>query len=213
MTRVNFGCGQTPTPGWQNFDNSISVRIAALPRPALAVLLRCGVSQNQAAMIESSRRSDVRYADAGRRIPLPDASVSVLYSSHMLEHLERSTARHFLGEVRRVLRPGGILRLAVPNLRLFVEDYQATGDGDRFIARTELTKQRRDDLRGKLRYLIAGERHHQWLYDDRSLTKLLLDEGFRDPTVVEPGQTRIPDPGELNLREREDESLYVEAFR
>jgi len=29
--RVNIGCGPNPIPGWVNFDNSLSVRLAAFP--------------------------------------------------------------------------------------------------------------------------------------------------------------------------------------
>jgi hypothetical protein len=36
--RVNVGCGTAPTPGWTNFDNSLSVRIARFP--TLSVALR-----------------------------------------------------------------------------------------------------------------------------------------------------------------------------
>jgi hypothetical protein len=39
----------------------------------------------------------------------------------------------------------------------------------------------------------------------------LETNGFSSVREVSAGQTMIPDPGELNLREREDESTYVEA--
>jgi len=214
MNRVNFGCGQTPTMGWLNFDNSMSVRLSAWPRPVVSALRRLGVvSSRQNEMIEACRRYGTRPGDARKRIPMPDRSLDVLYSSHMLEHLEREGARCFLVEARRVLRPGGILRLAVPDLRVFVQDYIETGDGDRFVTRTHLTKDERASLIGRLRYLVVGERHHQWLYDSHSLPKLLEEVGFKSPKVLAPGETTIPDPGNLNLREREDESLYVEAVR
>jgi hypothetical protein len=29
--RVNIGCRQTPTEGWNNYDNSLAVRIARIP--------------------------------------------------------------------------------------------------------------------------------------------------------------------------------------
>ena len=28
MKRINIGCGSSPTAGWNNFDNSLSVRLA-----------------------------------------------------------------------------------------------------------------------------------------------------------------------------------------
>ena len=56
-----------------------------------------------------------------------------------------------------------------------------------------------------------GARNHAWMYDGKSLTKLLEKHGFREVTLLPAGQTTIPDPGELDLREREEETVYIEA--
>ena len=44
-----------------------------------------------------------------------------------------------------------------------------------------------------------------------SLIKLLLDCGFNNPKSLQAGDTLIPNPGNLNLFERDDDSFYVEA--
>ena len=49
------------------------------------------------------------------RIPLPDASVDVLVSFETIEHVDASTQREFMREIRRVLRPGGVLAMSSPN--------------------------------------------------------------------------------------------------
>jgi hypothetical protein len=49
------------------------------------------------------------------------------------------------------------------------------------------------------------------MYDGASLARLLVGEGFEDPVRLRPGETTIADPGALDLREREEESLYLEA--
>ena len=51
------------------------------------------------------------------------------------------------------------------------------------------------------------------MYDAPSLIRLLERHGFREAMTLPTGETTITDPGELNLREREEESLYVEAVR
>jgi len=61
------------------------------------------------------------------------------------------------------------------------------------------------------RALLVGDRHHAWMYDGRSLSRLLADHGFLGPGVLAPGETTIADPGALDLCERADESVYVEA--
>lgn len=62
-------------------------------------------------------------ADVAKGIPFPDRSFDVVYHSHLLEHLPKPAAREFLKECYRVLRPEGILRIAVPDLEAIVHHY------------------------------------------------------------------------------------------
>jgi predicted SAM-dependent methyltransferase len=64
----------------------------------------------------ASRGPAVIQHDLSRGIPLPDASCDVVYHAAVLEHLRRSDAETFLAECYRVLKPGGIVRVGVPDL-------------------------------------------------------------------------------------------------
>lgn len=72
--------------------------------------------------------------DLSRGVPLADASADVVYHSHVLEHLRRDDAAAFMRECARVLRPGGIIRVAVPDLericRAYLEKMEAALGGD-----------------------------------------------------------------------------------
>jgi FkbM family methyltransferase len=61
--------------------------------------------------------------DLRQGVPLPDASCDAVYSSHTIEHFDRAGARRFLMECRRVLKPGGILRLVAPDLEGLARSY------------------------------------------------------------------------------------------
>jgi len=214
VCRINVGCGSSPTHGWLNFDGSPSVRLAN--RPLLTRLLdslRLLRDENKR-FIAFCRGSDIRWANAARSLPVPTESVNVLYSSHMLEHLDKREAMEFLMEARRVLKHEGIIRLAVPDLRRMIADYETDGDADRLVSRTQLAHTRPQTLLQKLRWLFVADRsHHRWMYDANSLALLLAKVGFSHVVVQPAGGTMIPNPGDLNLREREEESLYVEAQR
>jgi FkbM family methyltransferase len=211
--KVNVGCGATPTPGWVNFDNSLSVRLARVPAISRAMARLRVIDPESARLADMARQGKVRFANAAARIPCPGGSACAVYSSHMIEHLDRREARAFLAEVRRVLRPGGIARLAAPDLSRLVSDYLASGDADEFIAGTHMGLSRPAGPWARARWALAGPRHHLWMYDGDSLVRLLREAGFTDASVEPPGVTRIADPGQLDLRERVTESVYVEAVR
>lgn len=61
--------------------------------------------------------------DLRKRLPLPDASCDVVYSSHVIEHFDRAGARDFLAECWRVLKRGGVIRLVAPDLEDIARTY------------------------------------------------------------------------------------------
>ncbi len=213
MNRINVGCGRSPTNGWKNYDNSPTVRLARFgPLPKLFATLRI-LTKEQTAFLEFCQANEISWANAVARIPEPDHSLDVVYSSHMVEHLDGIQARQFLAEASRVLKPGGILRLAVPDLRSHVDSYLESGDADALVRATGLSRSSPSGLAGRLRALLIGDRGHKWMYDGPSLCKLLTQAGFNDPRILPPGETTIAAPGELDLRERYPESVFVEATR
>lgn len=65
----------------------------------------------------------VQACDLQRGIPADDASFDIVYHSHVLEHLYRPEAFGLLRECHRVLRSGGIIRVAVPDLERITRTY------------------------------------------------------------------------------------------
>jgi len=214
VTLIQIGCGQSPITGWVNYDNSPSVRLAKLS-PALIQLggkLKLLDSQS-IGYVRFCRSNGIGYCDATRHIPWPDASVEAIYSSHMIEHLDRHDADLFLREARRVLRPGGVIRLSTPGLKQLVAAYAGHGNGDRFIESLFTCVDRPRSLLARLRDAFTGPRHHLWLYDEPSLCALLERNGFHQATALSAGSTTLEQPGALNLWEGMAESIYVEATR
>lgn len=64
-------------------------------------------------------------------LPLPAASCDVVYSSHVIEHFDRQGAREFLLECRRLLVPGGIIRVVAPDLEALARSYISRLDAAR----------------------------------------------------------------------------------
>jgi predicted SAM-dependent methyltransferase len=117
---LNLGCGEQAHPEWTNVD--FFPYMARYTLPVVRTYVRRRAARRDVLTPEGV---PVRFIDLRRGIPFPDASFDVVYHSHMLEHLERATARAFLRECLRVLRPGGILRVVVPDLEVRARDYLA----------------------------------------------------------------------------------------
>jgi SAM-dependent methyltransferase len=210
---VNVGCGATPTPGWLNFDNSLAVRAARWPL-ALRALRHAGLVNEQSwELVRVASRENIRFANAALRIPCPDNSAAAVYSSHMIEHLDRVEAVAFLIEASRILRPGGVLRIAAPDLALFAGRYAATGDADEFVTNIQMGQARPAGALSRAKLALVGPRHHLWMYDGHSLCRLMSDAGFADVVIMPPGKTNITEPEGLDLEERAEESVYVEAVK
>jgi len=216
--KVNIGCGISPTTGWRNFDNSLSVKYKKF-YPVIWLLSRMGiVSKGSLFFSKFAREHHIEYCNAVNRIPLKDQSVDVVYSSHMVEHLDREQVRSFLMEAKRVLKEGGCIRTAFPDLQLLIMQYNEEKDADAFMEKTGLDRVIPKRFSRKIMMLIKGDRDHKYLYDGRSFAKILEEIGFNRVSILKSGNTMIKDPGSLDLREREYDgdflhTAYVEAFK
>ena len=164
-------------------------------------------------MLIHIKKNNVISANVIKKIPHSDNSVDVVYSSHMLEHFDRVNAKNCLMEVYRVLRKDGIIRLALPDIKAKVDEYIRSKDADKFVYETHMWYPSPKSFIQKLYLFYTGPRHHQWMYDSDSIGKLLSDCGFKNPTPLLPGETKIFEPEELDLYERADDSFYIEAFK
>jgi len=115
MMILNLGCG-TKTSGHAdvvNVDWSIYLRLRkSRPLSAMLPLFVVGERRKRFAALPDN----ILVHDLARGIPFASGSVDVVYHSHLLEHLDRDVAHAFLFEVMRVLKPGGLQRIVVPDL-------------------------------------------------------------------------------------------------
>jgi predicted SAM-dependent methyltransferase len=70
-----------------------------------------------------SRDPIVKKCNLLNGIPYTDDEFEVVYHSQVLEHFSKEDAPGFLKECFRVLQPGGILRVVVPDLESIAEEY------------------------------------------------------------------------------------------
>ena len=210
---VNIGCGSSPTEGWRNFDNSPAIKLARSPFKYFLAKSLGLLNPTHINYIEWLKKNKIEFCDATKKIPLSDNSVKTLYSSHMFEHLSRDASIMFLNEARRVLSDDGVMRIAVPDLELMITTYNKNKNAEQFMENSLLTAPPIDSLKKMVQLFFSGYRHHQWMYDGNSLVSLITKQKFSTVIIQSNGETLIKEPGELNLSEREQESIIVEATK
>lgn len=161
---------------------------------------------------------------ADLRYPLKIASSAVdgIFCEHTLEHLTYSQVNAVLGECYRILKPGGVIRVVLPDLSLFMRNYCA-GNRDWFARWEELIFiTSRDSERAARRLLtsmeavsfVTQEYGHVSCWDFETLAAYLEKNGFREITATGPGKGRCAELLiDLDDEERKFVSLYVEAVK
>jgi predicted SAM-dependent methyltransferase len=210
--KLHLGCGSTVVDGWENIDKSPNVHLARMPRLRTTLARARVLTEEQATAVfpPGIVRTDIR-----RGIPYADNSARFLYSSHLIEHLSRWQALELLGECRRVLAPGGLIRIATPDLAQLVDEYRAGATGrdptaaDSFMRQLETFREAPGSIAQRLiRRLLTAP--HQWLYDETSLSHLLAEAGFVEATRYEHHEGDFPDLEQLEIRPG---SLVVQSRR
>jgi predicted SAM-dependent methyltransferase len=149
--------------------------------------------------------------DLTKRFPWPDGSADAVYSSHTLEHLSREAGEHFIAECRRVLKPGGVIRIVVPDLVRIVGEYQeGRVDGRDFL--NELGAHAPWAGRGKLRQIAAlfSGSVHLCMYDETALAELMTRHGFTCHRAT-PFESDIPDIAGIEREDRARGELIIEG--
>ena len=123
-----------------------------------------------------------KQVDVTKGIPKPDNSVNVILASHFLEHLDRAEGANFLKECFRVLKPNGLLRLAVPDPMLLCDAYLKHKIMDFRHVNVGVEKAP-DEAEALFHLLIAG---HKTIYDFDSLRTVLGEAAFIEVEQMPP---------------------------
>ena len=206
IRKINIGCGTNVLPGFDNIDNSPSAFLAR--HPSLKWLLfKTGVLSCRQYEIEWPK--NILWQDASKRLAYGSGSVDKIYSSHFLEHLPYDKALGVLRECRRVLKPGGIFRLVVPDLLYHAKKY--VEETERLLAAdSEMMRDPHDKFLYSVfgKYLTGARSAHCYMYDWPTLKILLPEIGFKEVTRRTFQDSADPELAALDNRPKD--SLFVE---
>lgn len=147
--------------------------------------------------------------DLREPLPFADNTASEVYAEHVLEHfVYPGEVRHLLREIARVLEPGGVFRLVVPDAGRALTAY-GMGDAEFFAARavrSYLAMERPTPMH-IINYIFRQDGQHKYAYDEETLAQVLDANGFAE------ARRRVFDASIDSERRYRTNSLYMEALK
>ena len=174
---------------------SLESCVADLQRRGLSLRLQLGCGSNilpNWINTDAEARPGVEALDFTKRLPFHDATIDAVFCEHTIEHVTKPEAVQMMGEVRRVLRPGGAFRVVTPSLekicRLAI--HPATGEAQRYLAffRT-YCRNPHATLSDAVNMMFYGHGHRH-LYMRDELADLLRAVAFGNVVDMLPGSYR-----------------------
>ena len=155
---------------------------------------------------------DLRW-DLRDPLPVDAGAADLVYSEHVLEHLEFEDAQRLIRDVFRVLSPGGRVRLGVPDAELYLRAYSR--NDEQFFHGVRNLGNPVDPLDTPMKVINQMFRMggaHQFAWDFGTLARELTAAGFRNIRRCASGESVTPDLC-LDDPTHAVETLYVEAQR
>jgi len=175
--KLHLGSGKVVIPGWYNID------------------------------LDPQSGSKVHKMDLSNPLPFPDASVSMIFSEHLIEHMPKNKGLRFLKECYRVLRAGGTMRFGWPDFSKHIEAYN-TKDKK---YREGMLKHMKPGIVGTWDEFFADLLYswgHRYMYTPELLTEFFKAAGFEKVKIKKYGQSSLG----YSWDTRDDpDTTYIEA--
>ena len=141
-------------------------------------------------------------------LPLDTDYLDYAVSIHSLPEIPYPELVRVLQELRRVLKPGGVLRVSLPDLDKGIAAYQSN-NWDYFLIPDEEVK----SIGSKLIVQLLWYGYSRTLFTYDFIEEVLYKAGFSSVSRCSYTVTNSAHPGIVDLDNREEESLFVEAVK
>ncbi len=179
--KLHLACGTMYKEGWINIDNNSDNNIEKL-----------------------DYNWDLRFA-----LPFDDNSADFIYNEHFLEHLTVEEGQRAIKDFLRVLKPGGVMRVAMPDLTAMIATYQDSNWKERLAPYFKQYGLEFIQTRAELLNINFRAWGHKWLYDWEELERRLKEAG--GDNIMKMSIYKSSHPELCNLETRSGSTLIAEV--
>ncbi len=171
--KIQFGCGNRPRKGWLNTD------------------------------LVPEKGSGAYALDVKKRMPFNDGIATFIFLEHLIEHLTKKEGIAFLEECYRILEPGGVIRIAWPELSNIVHAYLLSDPKawDTGNPESETPGDKVNDC-----FYLFG---HKYIYDFHTLKLTMERIDYVNFQQMERGKSSYPEL--QNMEQRPGSIAVIEA--
>jgi len=153
--------------------------------------------------------------DTRRKLPFKDETVARIRVEHFFEHLDKDfEVPSFLNECKRVMQPGAVLRIAVPDIEKFIEAYSKNDSQLWLNLGYDITNLPAgfDTKVAILNHIFRQNGEHKYAYDFEALRYVLNQHGFKQITRQE-YRTSLDNELIEDQQNHSNHSLYVDCVK
>lgn len=158
--------------------------------------------------------------DITKGLPLDDSSIEGIFTEHCLEHISYDQGVAVLGEMFRILKPEGVLRIIVPDGGLYIDLYQRHYSGEDIVfpyVDFQGQKDFLEDSRFGFTPMMAVNRMfrgygHVFAYDFETMRNLVAHVGFKTVNRCSFRKGKLPKLL-IDSQLRAPQSLFIEAIK
>jgi predicted SAM-dependent methyltransferase len=148
------------------------------------------------------------HLDITRGLPFAAGAARLIYHEHVMEHITALQGAFCLKDWFRLLEPGGVLRVATPDLQYLIERYGGNWQDQAWL---QLPEYQFIQTRAEMVNVSMRWWGHQYLYDREELERRMREAGFAAVRRCDYGESPVSELA--GLETRPDSMLILEAVR
>lgn len=197
--KLHLGAFDQSLPGWINTDVTPHIFVSKIPMVPLLMRKLNLMDDVRYQQHKQGVFSKLRHMDLTKPLAIKSETTEAVFSSHVFEHLFIDEVLRLVQEIKRILIPGGVCRVVVPDLEKLLTVFDPQDPSEFLKGVFEATSR------------SGIKNHHHTGFTGPYLKKIFSESGFSKTSLCSYKKGLCPDVEKLD--NRPEESIFFEAVK